>query len=102
MRSTAEAATYLDRLLVAELRAAQLAAPEVILDMGCGVGGTMLELAQAFPSATVHGVTISGVQAAMAGSRFERHGAGQRCVVHQDDFLTIRLCAVAPALRIRC
>ena len=50
-----------------------------ILDLGCGVGGTMMRLARAFPEAHFVGVTISGRQVEIGRRLAEQSGLSSRC-----------------------
>ena len=51
---------------------------ENILDVGCGIGGSSLYLAQKF-NASATGITLSPVQANRASDRAQEAGLGSRC-----------------------
>lgn len=51
---------------------------ENILDVGCGIGGSSLYLAQKF-NASATGITLSPVQAKRASERAQEAGLGSRC-----------------------
>ncbi|BCJ58876.1 SAM-dependent methyltransferase [Micromonospora endophytica] len=82
--AVAEAADAVNRLVIERLRD-QVPADGSVLDLGCGVGGTMTRLAQEL-TASVSGVTISQVQAEIAAKRFANAGLGERCQVLCADF----------------
>ena len=92
--TTAEAADTVNRLLIERLRerlpaGRPEAKPEAmieVLDLGCGVGGTMMRLAQELGDASVTGVTISAVQAEIGARRFEAAGLAGRCRIAVVDF----------------
>lgn len=65
--------------------AERLAGARAVLDIGCGVGGTMLYLAARLES-TFSGITLSPVQAGEAGRRIEAAGLAQRCAVRAGSF----------------
>lgn len=86
-----EAAGYVNRLLEDALRGVELPGHPVFLDLGCGVGGTLLHLARAFPAASLHGVTISRRQVEIARRAAERSGVESRCRFHPSDFESLAL-----------
>ncbi len=51
---------------------------EHVVDAGCGVGGPACALLQAYPQATLLGVTLSSVQAAMAQELARQRGVADR------------------------
>ncbi|MEX0935557.1 MAG: class I SAM-dependent methyltransferase [Gemmatimonadota bacterium] len=63
----------------------------IILDMGCGVGGTLFELAERFPRARLHGVTISRRQHQLALRLKTRLDRGDRCDFSLADFQSMKL-----------
>ncbi|WP_089154655.1 methyltransferase domain-containing protein [Micromonospora sp. NBS 11-29] len=83
--TTADAADTVNRLVIDRLRGVVPAGDGHVLDLGCGVGATMVRLATAL-DAQVTGVTISPVQADLAARRFEAEGLTQRCRVHCADY----------------
>lgn len=88
--STADAKRYVNRLLGDEIGTSGVGTPTV-LDLGCGVGGTLFELAERFPSGRMHGVTISHAQQEIADTWAHRLGVGDRCAFHVGDFHDLRL-----------
>lgn len=56
-----------------------------VLDIGCGVGGTILYLAK-LHSASFLGITLSSVQASLGASYIEAAGLDERCFVVPGDF----------------
>ncbi|RIV37045.1 SAM-dependent methyltransferase [Micromonospora radicis] len=80
----AAAADAVNRLVIERLRG-HVPPGGRVLDLGCGVGGTMTRLAQEMPVA-VSGVTISQVQADIATKRFAKAGLSERCQVLCADF----------------
>lgn len=92
--SREQAADYVHVWLMDELRALGLQPPLTLVDLGCGVGGTLFRLGQALPGSELHGVTISKQQAAMAQARaveleqgaLEQPGNGSSWHFHEGDF----------------
>ncbi|HTQ07630.1 MAG TPA: methyltransferase domain-containing protein [Polyangiaceae bacterium] len=80
----------LDRLVLAELtRVGERFAPPLhVLDLGCGVGSSVVYLATARP---IHatGVTLSGVQAARARERVEALGLDARVEILEASYLEL-------------
>ena len=66
---------------------ARIAADEVVVDAGCGVGGAAIEIARRY-GAQVVGVTVSPVQVALARERAERAGIGERVRFLEGDCST--------------
>ncbi len=89
VRTAEEAKRYVNRLVEEQVRGLG-AAPEVV-DLGCGVGGTLLHLAERIPAAHLHGLTISARQAGLARRFVRLRGHGRRCRIHHGDFETLRL-----------
>lgn len=69
--------------------AAQAPNGAVILDVGCGFGGSSIYLATKY-QATVTGITISPVQAAMAQEAAKNANASARFLVMDADDITLR------------
>jgi SAM-dependent methyltransferase len=63
----------------------------VVLDLGCGVGGTVRALARRFPGLACHGVTISERQASLARQWNADAGLADRCEIVAADFQSARL-----------
>jgi cyclopropane fatty-acyl-phospholipid synthase-like methyltransferase len=74
---------YVNQLL---LEQAETAGADVILDLGCGVGGSIRYLADRI-SSRLYGVTISAVQAGIGKKVLKDAGINDRCSVFHGDFL---------------
>ncbi len=59
----------------------------VVVDLGCGVGGSLLHLAGRRPDLRGEGVTLSPAQAARAGELLADAGLGDRVRCREGDFL---------------
>lgn len=88
--SATEAKRYVNRLLGDEIASSGIDT-SAVLDLGCGVGGTLFELAVRFPGARLHGVTISRAQRELAEAWAHRLGVDDRCAFHVGDFHDPRL-----------
>jgi len=91
VRNGREAAEYVNTLLAERIQAVLPEPPRMLLDLGCGVGGTMFSLARAFPEAQLHGVTISTQQVAMAQAFAREQALEDRCEFIVGDFEQLRL-----------
>ena len=98
VRTTSEATDYINRLVAAHLQEVRLEDDATILDMGCGVGGTLFRLAEFYPNAKLHGITISPKQSDIAKRLTIRKGLGQQCQIHLGDFESARLGVTANAI----
>jgi predicted O-methyltransferase YrrM len=85
-----DAFEYIDRLILGELRGleAALATPLHLLDLGCGVGASLIYLAS-HAAIKGTGVTVSGVQAGMARERVAAAGLADRVACVEGDFLQL-------------
>jgi SAM-dependent methyltransferase len=85
-----EALRYLDQLILAEVKPLQaaFAEPLRVLDLGCGVGSTLLYLAEHAPIRGT-GVTVSGVQARRAAERIAASGLGDRVRCLEANFVKL-------------
>lgn len=83
--STAEAADTVNRLVLERLDGSVPAGEGRVLDLGCGVGATVIRLATAM-DAWVTGVTISRVQAEIGAKRLAAEGLTERCQIIRADF----------------
>jgi SAM-dependent methyltransferase len=96
VRNRAEAFHYVDDLLIELARGlapmGAVHAPHV-LDLGCGVGGSLTYLASRLPM-TGTGVTLSPVQATLAAERIAAAGLTDRITCLEADYT--RLPAIAP------
>ena len=84
--STEGASGHIHRLIEEAIRQGHPAGAPVILDMGCGVGGTLFHLANAFPRASLTGITISPKQHGMAERLARGKQLGDRCRFVLGDF----------------
>jgi SAM-dependent methyltransferase len=89
--SAREAVDWVNRLVADEVEAVGPGFGPVVVDFGCGVGGTLFHLAERFPDADLHGVTVSPRQVAMAERLAERVGHAARCTFTLGDFHTAEL-----------
>jgi cyclopropane fatty-acyl-phospholipid synthase-like methyltransferase len=89
VKTSEEAFLYLNRLVLRGIQPAlSLQAPPVLLDLGCGVGGTATWLAgQA--GVEVVGVTNSAVQHELALRRARQAGVEKRCRFLLADFMAL-------------
>jgi cyclopropane fatty-acyl-phospholipid synthase-like methyltransferase len=83
--NTAEAGDMVNRLVVERLSDQVPAREGRVLDLGCGVGATVVRMAKAI-DARVTGVTISRVQAEIAERRLAAEELTERCHIICDDF----------------
>ncbi len=90
----AVAADYVNRLVARTVARHLARAPAQVLDLGCGVGGTLLHLARRWPGASGLGLTLSEAQVARAQTAATRRPEGARVRFERADFLAPR----APAL----
>ncbi len=58
-----------------------------ILDIGCGVGGSLLYLAEHSEVEEAAGITISTAQQQLGERLLGNHGCADRCRIHAGDFL---------------
>lgn len=77
--------------LVGQWDALQKPSPLQVLDLGCGVGGTLLHLAQVWPEAQLCGITLSPQQARIAEQLTAERGLQTRCNILCGDFLNTPL-----------
>jgi SAM-dependent methyltransferase len=89
--SARSAAGHVDRILADEIAALALGPIPAILDFGCGVGGTLLHVAERFRGARLTGVTISGKQVERARRLARRRGLAERCEFVLGDFQSVDL-----------
>lgn len=92
------AAGYINHLLEAALENVGTADAPVLIDLGCGVGGTLLHLARAFPLACLHGVTISRRQIEIGERALNRARVGKQVQLHCADFESLDLGIEADAI----
>ena len=61
-------------------------APDRVVDLGCGVGGTMFHLALCWRDTAFVGLTISGAQVRRGAAESQARGLANRCRLVQADF----------------
>jgi cyclopropane fatty-acyl-phospholipid synthase-like methyltransferase len=93
-----DAVDHINRLLAAELADVCATPNALVLDFGCGVGGTLFRLAEHFPSARFHGVTISRRQVDVAERLARRLGRASCCSFTHGDFHAVDLDETADAI----
>jgi SAM-dependent methyltransferase len=59
-----------------------------VVDLGCGVGGSLIHLARCRPDLVGEGITISPAQAQLAVALVAEAGVGDRVRVREADFVT--------------
>lgn len=91
VRSPREAADYINGWLAGELRRLGLTEAPTILDLGCGVGGTLFRLAETFPEGRFQGVTISPRQVEIGHRLRSRKGLEGRMRLLCADFHSLDL-----------
>lgn len=89
VRTRQEALAYAHHLLLEQIHAAGLIEPR-LLDLGCGVGGSLLSLlAQLSEGSSGTGVTLSPVQADLAGRAARERAMEHRAAFLEADFLCL-------------
>jgi SAM-dependent methyltransferase len=86
VRTACEAADHINALVAAELEGLEKATSPLVLDFGCGVGGTLFRLAAWLPNARLRGITVSSRQHAIAVRLAEELGWAARCSFTLGDF----------------
>ncbi len=85
--SPAEAAEHVNTLVAEAAETALGREPARVLDLGCGVGGTLLHLARRWPAAELTGLTLSPDQVALARGFAAQRGLDTRCRFLAANFL---------------
>lgn len=98
VHSADQAADYLHELLAGTFLRHLGRSPAQVLDLGCGVGGTLFSLGQRFPEAALIGVTISPAQVQWARQWISKKEPGSRYQFIQADFNTLDLGLRADAI----
>ncbi len=80
------AARHVNALIARAAEEALGAPPDRVTDLGCGVGGTVLDLAARWPEASFSGITISAAQVEMAERHAATRGLSGRCRFLRSDF----------------
>ena len=89
--TVADASAYINLLIANKIKELDLTEPFSVVDMGCGVGGTVFQLAETFPDSRFVGVTISQRQYDIAVRLTAQRNLGNRCRFVRGDFQTIEL-----------
>jgi SAM-dependent methyltransferase len=84
----AHAFRYVDDLVLHQLDAVATPAPAHVLDLGCGVGGSLAYLAQQRPIRAT-GITLSPVQAALARKRIAALDLAGRVRIIEGDYTAL-------------
>ncbi len=87
VRDAEAAADRVNAHIVAALRDLGRPDPARVRDLGCGVGGSLLHFARAWPLAQLEGITLSPRQAAMARDFVAERALADRVHVTCGDFL---------------
>jgi tocopherol O-methyltransferase len=98
VESAREAADHIDRMVADEIARLVPAPGPLVLDFGCGVGGTLFHLAERFPGARLHGITVSPRQVEIAERLAGELGHADRCTFSLGDFQTAELDVRADAI----
>jgi len=85
VRTRAQAFQYVESRILSDLETRALDRPCRVLDLGCGVGGSLIYLATHRPLDGI-GVTISPVQAHLGHQRILAHGLADRLRIIEADF----------------
>jgi tocopherol O-methyltransferase len=86
-----EAGNFINRWLAEAIRELGIPEPGSLVDLGCGVGGTLFHLAESFPESRLHGVTISRRQVEVANHLRSSRKGGERCRFVHGDFHSLAL-----------
>jgi SAM-dependent methyltransferase len=87
---------YVDDVIADRARSLPFSAPLHIVDLGCGVGATLVHLAAHLPGMRGTGVTLSPLQAQMAADRIRAAGLADRITCIEGDYTNVRA-DLAPA-----
>ncbi|MCH8466656.1 MAG: glucans biosynthesis glucosyltransferase MdoH [Roseinatronobacter sp.] len=82
----AQAAAHVNAVIAAQALAALGRPPARVVDLGCGVGGTLFHLAREWPTASLCGITISAEQVRLAETHARAQGLEARCNFLRSDF----------------
>jgi cyclopropane fatty-acyl-phospholipid synthase-like methyltransferase len=90
VNSLRQAFEHVDHLILAEVRgiSAEFRAPVHVLDLGCGIGGSLIFLASRAPIRAT-GVTVSGVQCAEATRRIAHARLTDRVACLETSYLNL-------------
>jgi cyclopropane fatty-acyl-phospholipid synthase-like methyltransferase len=93
-----DAADHINSLLAAQLADLDGAPEALVVDFGCGVGGTLFRLAERFPAARFHGITVSRRQIDIAERLGKKLDRAAQCSFTHGDFHTTDLRVRAKAI----
>lgn len=86
VESRSEAVEHVHDLLAREIERLGPGDAFRLVDLGCGVGGTVFGMAERWPRAVLHGVTISTRQVGRARALADSLGLASRCTFARADF----------------
>jgi cyclopropane fatty-acyl-phospholipid synthase-like methyltransferase len=86
VQTTQQAAAHINTVIAAQAEAELGRSPSRVVDLGCGVGGTIFHLAHHWPETRFTGVTISAEQVALAQGFARDQGLAARCSFVRSDF----------------
>lgn len=98
VESAHEAAGYIDRVIADEIESRVSGERPVVLDFGCGVGGTLFHLAERMPEARLYGITVSPRQVEFAKRFAGEADVADRCSFTLGDFQSADLGVPADAV----
>lgn len=93
--SPAQAVGHVNALIARTVERHAERPPTRLLDLGCGVGGTLLHLLQRWPEAEALGVTLSQAQVEIAEGAAAEQELAARCRFAVADFLALEPAADA-------
>ena len=82
----AQAAAHVNDLIARAAEAALPAPPDRVIDLGCGVGGSLFHLAQRWRDSAFCGITLSAEQVCLAQGYARAQGLEERCQFLRSDF----------------
>jgi cyclopropane fatty-acyl-phospholipid synthase-like methyltransferase len=86
VQTPVQAAAHVNDVIAAQALAALDGPPARVVDLGCGVGGTLFHLARQWPDASLCGITISAEQVRLAETHARAQGVQERCKFLRSDF----------------
>lgn len=81
-----QAAGHVNQLIARAAEAALGEPPAQVIDLGCGVGGSLFQLAQRWPESNLCGITLSAEQVRLAREHARAFGLEGRCRFFRSDF----------------
>lgn len=84
--SSSQAAAHINTVIAAQAEAALGHPPLRVVDLGCGVGGTVFHLARRWPQSVFCGITISAEQVRLAEAHAHALNLHPRCTFLRSDF----------------